>query len=248
MKSEDFIQNIRQSLARDAGSSLTPDPATHLALNEEHVERRARRITHDIAARADELMDMLEKSAAQANWHVARVNSPKAAAEYIRGVAQNLEARAMLRSGHASLDALGIEEAMYGTGISLEVMALDADEDGDAKEANRAELRQKAIDADIGITGVDYAIAETGTCVLLTRKKVSRVVSLLPPVHIAVVESGQVLPSLDELFTLRRREFMSGRLGSYMNLISGPSRSADIEYKLISGVHGPGEVHMVLLG
>lgn len=247
MKSEDFIQNIRQSLARDAGSSLTPDPATHLALNEEQVERRARRITHDIAARADELMGMLEKSAAQANWHVARVSSPKAAAEYIRCVAQNLEARAMLRSGHASLGALGIEEAMYGTGISLEVMAL-GDEDGDAKEANRAELRQKAIDADIGITGVDYAIAETGTCVLLTRKKVSRVVSLLPPVHIAVVESGQVLPSLDELFTLRRREFMSGRLGSYMNLISGPSRSADIEYKLISGVHGPGEVHMVLLG
>ena len=247
MKSEDFIQSIRQSLRRDAGSSLTPDPATHLALNEEQVERRARRIIHDIAARADELMDMLEKSAAQANWNVARVNSPKAAAEYIRGVAQNLEARAMLRSGHASLDALGIEEAMYGTGISLEVMAL-GDEDGDAKEANRAELRQKAIDADIGITGVDYAIAETGTCVLLTRKKVSRVVSLLPPVHIAVVESGQVLPSLDELFTLRRREFMSGRLGSYMNLISGPSRSADIEYKLISGVHGPGEVHMVLLG
>ena len=248
MKSEDFIQNIRQSLGRAEGSSLTPDPATHLALSEEHVQRRARRITHDIAARADELMGMLEKSAAQANWNVARVNSPKAAAEYIREVAQNLEARTMLRSGHASLEALGIEEAMYGTGISLEVMVLDDDDDGDAKEANRAELRQKAIDADIGITGVDYAIAETGTCVLLTRKKVSRVVSLLPPVHIAVVESGQVLPSLDELFTLRRREFMSGRLGSYMNLISGPSRSADIEYKLISGVHGPGEVHMVLLG
>lgn len=246
MKSEDFIQNIRQSLGRDAGASLTPDPATHLALSEEHVERRARRITHDIAERADELMGMLEKSAAQANWNVARVNSPKAAAEYIRDVAQNLEARTMLRSGHTTLEALGIEEAMYGTGISLEVMALG--DDDDAKDAKRSELRQKAIDADIGITGVDYAIAETGTCVLLTRKKVSRVVSLLPPVHIAVVESGQVLPSLDELFTLRRREFMSGKLGSYMNLISGPSRSADIEYKLISGVHGPGEVHMVLLG
>ena len=95
---------------------------------------------------------------------------------------------------------------------------------------------------------MDYAIAETASCVLLARKGVSRVVSLLPPVHIAVVESGQVLPSLDELFTLRRQDFMRGDLGSYMNLISGPSRSADIEYKIVTGVHGPGEVHMVLLG
>jgi L-lactate dehydrogenase complex protein LldG len=73
-------------------------------------------------------------------------------------------------------------------------------------------------------------------------------VSLLPPVHIAIVTRGQVLPSLDELFTLRRRDFLDGKLASYMNLITGPSRSADIEYTLVTGVHGPGEVHMVLVG
>ena len=100
----------------------------------------------------------------------------------------------------------------------------------------------------MGITGVDYAVAETGTCVLLPRKGLSRLVSLLPPAHVAVVEKGQVLPSLDELFTLRRREFLHENLGSYMNLITGPSRSADIEYQLITGVNGPGEVHMILVG
>jgi len=77
---------------------------------------------------------------------------------------------------------------------------------------------------------------------------VGRLVSLLPPIHIAIVERGQVLPTLDELFTLRRRDFLDGNLGSYMNLISGPSRSADIEYTLVTGVHGPGEVHMILVG
>ena len=110
------------------------------------------------------------------------------------------------------------------------------------------ELRAMAERADIGITGVDYAIAETGTCVLIPSAGVSRLVSLLPPVHIAIVTRGQVLPSLDELFTLRRRNFLDGKLGSYMNLITGPSRSADIEYTLVTGVHGPGEVHMVLVG
>ena len=250
MKSQDFLANVRASLARAPDAPFAPDPATHLALGEEQARRRAQAVQADIAARADELMTDLERSAAQANWNVARVSSPAEAAIYIRQVAQRIEARAVLRSAHESLDTLDLDTAMFGTGISLETMALDPDADpqSQAAEAARARLREQAIHADIGITGVDYAIAETGSCVLLPRKGVSRVISLLPPVHIAVVQPGQILPSLDELFALRRDAFLDGDIGSYLNIISGPSRSADIEYKLITGVHGPGEVHMILLG
>ena len=247
MKTDDFLSNISRNLGRDAAPTLVPDVATHLALGAEQVEVRARRVAEDVVARADELMTHLEQTAAEAAWNVFRTQSRREAAQYIRRVAQDVEARTMLRSTHSALRDLDIEAAMLGTGIVLEVMAL-GDDAGEAREASRSQLREKAIVADIGITGVDYAIAETGSCVLLPRKGVSRVVSLLPPVHIAVVELGQVLPSLDELFTLRRREFLDGNLGSYMNLISGPSRSADIEYQLVTGVHGPGEVHMVMLG
>ena len=248
MKSEDFLGNLSRSLGREPAEELVPDVATHLSLSAEQVQARAQGVVDDVAARADELMELMEKSAAEAAWNVYRTKSPGDAASYIRQVARDIEARTMLRSTHSALEALDIEAAMHGTGISLEVMALDDDERGDSQEASRADLRQKVIAADIGITGVDYAIAETGSAVLLPRKGVSRVVSLVPPVHIAVVESGQVLPSLDELFTLRRQDFIDGSLGSYMNLISGPSRSADIEYQLVTGVHGPGEVHMILLG
>ena len=104
------------------------------------------------------------------------------------------------------------------------------------------------IEAGIGLTGVDYAIAETGSCAIIARQGASRLVSLLPPVHVAVVELGQVLPSLDELFALLRERFGEGDAESYMNIITGPSRSADIEYQLVTGVHGPGEVHMVIVG
>lgn len=248
MKSEDFLSNLSRSLGRETAEELVPDVATHLSLNAEQVQVRAQSVADDVAARADELMGLMEKSASEAAWNVYRAQSPDAAARYIRQVAQDIEARTMLRSTHAALNALNLEAEMHGTGISLEVMALDDDERGDALEASRADFRQKVIAADIGITGVDYAIAETGSAVLLPRKGLSRVVSLVPPVHIAVVESGQVLPSLDELFTLRRQDFLEGDIGSYMNLISGPSRSADIEYQLVTGVHGPGEVHMILLG
>ena len=248
MKSEDFLSNLSRHLGRESEGRLTPDVATHLSLNEEQVKTRARRITDDIAARADDLITQFEQTAAEAAWNVFRTTSAQDAASYIRQVAQDLEARTMLRSDHSTLENLDIEIAMRGTGISMEVMALDDARGGLTAEDERIRLRQEAIVADIGITGVDYAIAETGSCVLLPRKGLSRVISLLPPVHIAVVESGQVLPSLDELFTLRREDFLDGDLGSYMNLISGPSRSADIEYQLVTGVHGPGEVHVILLG
>ena len=76
----------------------------------------------------------------------------------------------------------------------------------------------------------------------------SRLVSLLPLVHIAIVRKGQVLPSLDELFVLRRRELLAHEGPSYMNIISGPSRSADIEQTIVREIHGPGNVHTVLLG
>lgn len=248
MKSEDFLANLSRSLGRDAVPTVTPDAATHLSLSAAMAQERARRVADDMSERADELMASLEHTAAEAAWRVFRAKSPQDATHYIREVARDIEARTMLRTTHAALDALDIEEAMRGTGITLEVMAVDQDASDDAQGVIRGELREKAIAADIGITGVDYAIAETGSCVLLPRKGVSRVISLLPPVHIAIVRSGQVLPSLDELFTLRRQEFLTGDIGSYLNIISGPSRSADIEYQLVTGVHGPGEVHMILLG
>ena len=248
MKTDDFLSNLSRSLGREPAEELVPDVATHLSLNAEQVQSRAQSVADDVAVRADELMDSMEQSAAEAAWNVYRTQSPGDAARYIRQVAQDIEARTMLRSTHSVLEAIDIESAMHGTGISLEVMALGDDDQGDARETRRTDFRQKVIAADIGITGVDYAIAETGSAVLLPRKGVSRVVSLVPPVHIAIVESGQVLPSLDELFTLRRQDFLDGDIGSYLNLISGPSRSADIEYQLVTGVHGPGEVHMILLG
>ncbi len=125
------------------------------------------------------------------------------------------------------------------------------------RQEQRASIRESCISADVGLTGVDHAIAETGSVVLLPRRGVSRLVSLLPPVHVAVVRRGEVLPGLDELFALQRLDelfalqrldHIEGDLGSYLNIITGPSRSADIEYTLVTGVHGPGEVHMVLLG
>ena len=193
---------------------------------------------------ADRLMSELQSSADQAGWHVTRVASVPEAGAYVEDLARRHEVRSLVRSAHGVLDGLDLETRLGDSGVEVAVMAADEARGND----QRRDLRRRVVDADIGVTGVDYAIAETGTCVLLPRRGLSRLVSLVPPVYVAVVETVQVLPSLDELFTLRRDDFLRDELGAYMTLITGPSRSADIEYTLVTGVHGPGEVHMVLVG
>ena len=246
---DDFFDRLRRSLGRVPGTtSVTPEEATALLHSQAAVDERASQVKKAAGCEADALMSRLEESANQAGWKVARVASVDEAGVYIQSLVRDLEAHSIVRSAHAVLGGIDLEALLEGTGVDLQLMALGDGTQGEERDARRRELRERAIEADVGVTGVDYAIAETGTCVLLARKGVSRLVSLLPPVHVAVVERGQVLPSLDELFTLYGHELQHGSPASYMSLITGPSRSADIEYTLVTGVHGPGEVHMVLVG
>jgi len=109
---------------------------------------------------------------------------------------------------------------------------------------DRDELRQACATADIGITGVEFALAETGTFVLLSGPQQARLISLLPPVHIAVFSSSRILANLSELLSVVP---LPAEQTSSMVLITGPSRTADIEQFLVRGVHGPGEVYAVIV-
>ena len=109
---------------------------------------------------------------------------------------------------------------------------------------NEPELRETCSTAEFGITGAEYALADTGSLVMLSSAEEARMVSLLPPVHIAIVGKAKLLTGLDELFTVLPDP--AGQTSS-MVMITGPSRTADIEQFLIRGVHGPGELHGVLV-
>ena len=87
-----------------------------------------------------------------------------------------------------------------------------------------------------------YGLADTGSVVLAASPEEPRARSLLPDVHVALVREDRILPGLDELFA-RVRDDMPSALA----IVTGPSRSADIEQSLTVGVHGPGEVHVVVL-
>jgi L-lactate dehydrogenase complex protein LldG len=97
--------------------------------------------------------------------------------------------------------------------------------------------------AEVGLTGCDAAIAETGSLAMISAPGRSRAVSLLPPFHVAVVTAGQICFSMAEFFADRREQL---RQAASCTFITGPSRTADIELTLTLGIHGPGRVAIVL--
>ncbi len=106
--------------------------------------------------------------------------------------------------------------------------------------------REAAFAADVGVSGVDYLVAETGSVVVRSGPGQPRWLSLLPPVHVAVAERGQFVPDLFDLFK-RTPEGERPRLPASLSLITGPSKTGDIELRLVTGVHGPGQVYVVLI-
>lgn len=104
-------------------------------------------------------------------------------------------------------------------------------------------------DAQLGLTEADYAIADIGSIVLITNTNQSRLVSVLPGVHVAVIRPEKILPNLSTMLPLLKQRSNSGtfNLPSCITLITGPSRTADIETIRIIGVHGPVELHVFIL-
>ncbi len=109
---------------------------------------------------------------------------------------------------------------------------------------DRAEIKAACAQAPVGITSAPYALAATGTLVMLSSDEEQRLVSLLPPAHIAVIPASRILVNLDELFA---KVPLPADVSSALVFITGPSRTADIEQILVRGVHGPGEVHVVIV-
>jgi L-lactate dehydrogenase complex protein LldG len=87
-----------------------------------------------------------------------------------------------------------------------------------------------------------YGLADTGSIVLAAGPDEPRARHVLPEVHVSLLAESRIVPGLEELFAA-----VGPALPSALAIVTGPSRSADIEQKLAVGVHGPGEVHVVLV-
>ena len=177
-------------------------------------------------------------------------------------------------AGSALKPTAGGQESLFGDADGDE--AAHAEPASQRANGSATDLMERyklsLFDAAVGITTADYAIADTGTLVLLSKKSTNvagvpsiespspveagepradgeqhRLISLVPPVHICLLDRKRIVANLTELLTVVHRDFYSrGGPPLAMTFISGPSRTADIELTLTRGVHGPRQVHVLL--
>ena len=217
---EQFLRTVREALGPSAPPSTPPTPP---AVDESLVR---------LAGAGDDLVAMFARNAEQVGMAVRRTTAAGLATQLL-DVLRTIDARSIT----LGIDRLpmrdALREAFTGCGIELR-----------AWEHDRAMASQYAADA--GITDVHAALAETGTLICNSDAAHGRGHSLVPPIHIAIVQRSDILPDLlDYVATLRG--IGPRDLSSAQALITGPSKTGDIEGILVTGVHGPERVFILLV-
>ncbi len=237
-----FLQRVRGALGRSGPVVHMPDHPS-LKSNAARQQEKVRTVVARNEARRSRTLDRLAQTAAAASWNVRRANDAEEAASIVAEIAQQSGVKNLVRSAEDVFKRVNIDATLRSVGVSPAILA-------SGRTRSRGALRDMAFRADMGVTGVSYAIAETASCAVIPRRGVARLTSLAPPRLVLLIEPEQVLETLADFFAITRLNRMNarGRTANYFNFISGPSRTADIEQTLTIGVHGPGEVHMVILG
>lgn len=167
-----------------------------------------------------------------------RASDAAEAARIVVEVASRVEARHIVSWDEGRLGCPGLHARLRASGI--EVTGLELPDDPAARQALLLETGK----IPVGLTGAQAALADTGTIVLASGPGCARLVSLLPPVHVAIVSQRTLYPSLPSCLAAH-----PGLVAESSNvvLVTGPSRTADIEMTLTHGVHGPREIHVIVM-
>ena len=218
------LDDVRRALGRTA--TLSPEPLGPF-------------IEPTIKADAPTLITRFTEEATAVRALVHRVSDKLQLVERITQICAEDRGHEIALSGAELFAEIDLGSMLIARGFStcFELDALDHDS-----------LIARLANCGAGVTAVDYAIAETGTIVLSNDEPNALLVSLLPPVHIALLRSSQIMASLDEVISRLSKERMNlAGPSRSITLITGPSRTSDVELVLSIGVHGPKELHVIIL-
>jgi L-lactate dehydrogenase complex protein LldG len=233
-----FLSRVRHALRRGAApptrsQSIQPPPIPQA-------------LQPQAPASTDALIQQLQTELTAVGGQVIRLSSTTAVTAYIGAFTQKRNIRKVIRWSSDLLTQLEIDATLEQNGIEIHVPPVP---NTTASPEDRQAMRQHVAQADLGISGVTYAIAETGTLALAAHAGQMRGISLLPPVHIAIIRADQLVATMaDCLLRLQATDSdLQHNLTSCISFITGPSRTGDIELNLTVGVHGPGELHLIIL-
>jgi L-lactate dehydrogenase complex protein LldG len=165
--------------------------------------------------------------------HGRRVETLEEAREYVLSLARERGAKLLIRWDVEELERLGVDGPLEEAGVEV------------ALWRDLEDFREVAAKADIGLSTAEWAIADTGSLVLTSGPGKGRTVTLLPPTYVAVVAAEKVLRTVPEAIEKYAR---ADGLPANVVFHTGPSRSGDIEMEIFVGMHGPGDVHVILVG
>ncbi len=185
--------------------------------------------TEKVDGEAQTLYEAFKLNAEAVSARVDRAADSLEAAFKVTEIIRQVGAKKVVAEPSPLVDSLGLDALWNESGPSL----------------HRGNLRLHAPDAEVGISGLDLAIVETGTLVQDATCIGGRLVSMLPPVHVALVRTDRIVATLR--VALDRYSGNLNGLPPYLAFISGPSRTADIERVLTIGVHGPGELRIIFI-
>ena len=244
-KQAEFIRKIEKALNRQA-----PDPHLKSDLFADKISDETRAVLARIkdrgAAEKQKLLDTLIAAAEPINLKVIPCKDMDAAtaaiAELVRAKDPEWEGHKCVAAWkHPLIESLNLPEALSEQGVPVFF--------ADLQKTDAENLRRQIIDSYIGITSTDFCLAETATLVMRTRPGQARAVSLVPSIHVAVIELSRIIADLKELYALLKWDPQEGQEGltNCMTFISGPSKTADIEATMVHGAHGPREVYVFVI-
>ncbi len=175
------------------------------------------------------LYDRFKTSAELLSAEVHRAANVEEARQLVTQIIKDLATPKVVYAPSELIDALDVKAIGQAAGVTM----------------TAENLRQQAADAGLGISQLDYAIAEIGTLAGNANSIESRMVSILPPIHMALIKTKNILPNLLETIATYNEKL--GELPRYLTFVSGPSRTSDIERVLTIGVHGPGRLIIVFI-
>ncbi|GGB58533.1 lactate utilization protein C [Virgibacillus dakarensis] len=219
---DSFLDNLAGQLGRKRNTKGVERPKW--SINPQH------RVLKD--ATQDELVEVLETQCKEI--HTDFISTDK------KGLADALEEFIDKYHGKSIVSAGGPRINEFGLAQLYEKMAADGKDIHLWDEEKGEENKVFAEHADIGITFSDITLAESGTVTLFNDKYNGRSISLLPQSYIAIIPKSTIVPRMTQATEKIHQQHQNGQLvSSCVSFVTGPSNSADIEMKLIVGVHGP---------
>jgi len=195
----------------------------------------------------EEVLSKFEAELTRVSGAAHRAANRQELEEILRVILLEAKAESVVLSRNPLLKELDLEALLRDWKKGVTVWPAPEYEAAPVAETSHRPFGKASFAAAVGITGVEFALAETGSLVVTSWTEGAQLASLAPPVHIALYRPRQLVATLDEVLERLRAAYPSREAvwGRSVVFITGPSRTADIEQILIRGVHGPGEVHAI---